>query len=187
MHFRIIWSLVLALNDAFSKVHHQNGSSIFFKYYFASRNTHIMSFFLSISEDSLSTFLFYYLPICIIFTANILLSILTAIKIYRAKHDVDTLLMGFNRNQANLETIRNNFALYLRLFFVTGITWSADAIAFISPDSICFYLTDICNSLHGVFIFILFVMKPSVLRLIKKRFFRIFRLILILRNWKLSS
>lgn len=103
---------------------------------------------------------------------NVLLSILTAMKIRQAKRDVDSLLMDFTRQQTNLEATRYNFALYLRLFIVTGITWSADAIAFISPDSVFFYLADICNSLHGLFIFILFVMKPRVLRLIKKRFVR---------------
>lgn len=98
---------------------------------------------------------------------NVLFAILSAVEIRRAQRDVDSLLMDFNRNR--LDATRYNYALYLRLFIVTGFTWSVDGIAFISPDAIFFYLADICNSLHGVFIFILFIMKPRVLRLIKDR------------------
>lgn len=122
----------------------------------------------------MSKFLFYYLPICIIFTMNVVFSILTAMDIRRAQRDVNSLFLPLkvdcNQNQTNLDTTKYNYALYLRLFIVCGITWSVDALAFISPDGIFFYMTDICNSLHGLFIFILFIMKPRVLRLIKNRF-----------------
>lgn len=130
--------------------------------------------FLPISEKPMSKLLFYYLPICIIFTMNAVFSILTAMDIRRAQRDVNSLFLPLkvdcNQNQTNLDTTKYNYALYLRLFIVCGITWSVDALAFISPDGIFFYMTDICNSLHGLFIFILFIMKPRVLRLIKNRF-----------------
>lgn len=104
---------------------------------------------------------------------NVVFSILTAMEIRRAQRDVESLFsslkMDCNRNQTNLDTKKYSYFMYLRLFFLTGITFSVDAIAFISPDGIFFYLTDICNSLHGLFIFILFIMKPRVLRLIKNR------------------
>lgn len=51
-----------------------------------------------------------------------------------------------------------------------GVTWSMDAIAFISPNNVVFLIADICNALQGVFIFILFVMKRRVLDLIQQRF-----------------
>lgn len=125
------------------------------------------------SETPLSKFLFYYLPICVIYTMNVVFSILTAMEIRRAHRHVDSLFSPL-RNQTNLDTTSYNFTLYLRLFIVTGISWSVDAFAFIHHDSIFFYLTDICNSLQGVFIFILFIMKPRVLRLIKNRFVTLF-------------
>lgn len=128
----------------------------------------------------MSKFLFYYFPILIIFTMNIVFSILTAMEIRRAQRHVDSLFSPL-RNQTNSDSTNYNFTLYLRLFIVTGITWSVDAVAFISPDGIFFYLTDICNSLQGVFIFILFILKPRVLRLIKNRFAILFILLHLLK------
>lgn len=68
-------------------------------------------------------------------------------------------------------SIGYSFTLYLRLFIVMGVTWSMEGISFlISPESDFFLLTDICNTIQGLLIFVLFVMKRRVLRLIKKRF-----------------
>lgn len=65
----------------------------------------------------------------------------------------------------------SSFTLYLRLFIVMGVTWSMEVISFfISKDAEYFLLTDICNTIQGVLIFFLFVLKRRVLRLIKKRF-----------------
>lgn len=106
---------------------------------------------------------------------NIVFTILTAIEIRRAQRQVDRLFSPI-RHQTNSSTTNYNYTLYLRLFIMTGITWSVDALAFIAPDGVFFYLTDICNSLHGIFIFILFTMKPRVVRLIKNRFVILFDL-----------
>lgn len=52
-----------------------------------------------------------------------------------------------------------------------GVTWSMEPLSWaISPESKYFILTDICNTLQGVLIFVLFVLKRHVFRLIKKRF-----------------
>lgn len=65
----------------------------------------------------------------------------------------------------------SSFTLYLRLFIVMGTTWSMEGISFvISEDSKFFILTDMMNSCQGILIFVLFVLKRRVLRLIKKRF-----------------
>lgn len=64
-----------------------------------------------------------------------------------------------------------SFTLYLRLFIVMGVSWSMEIVSFlISAQSNVFLLTDICNTIQGVLIFVLFVLKRRVLRLIKKRF-----------------
>lgn len=52
-----------------------------------------------------------------------------------------------------------------------GVTWVMEGVSyFVSHDSLCFLLTDIWNCSQGIFIFILFVLKRRVLRLMKKRF-----------------
>ena len=51
-----------------------------------------------------------------------------------------------------------------------GVTWLAEVISFALnlPEEYS-YVTDVLNSLHGFFIFFLFVWKPKVRKLIVKR------------------
>lgn len=92
-----------------------------------------------------------------------------------------------------------SFTLYLRLSVTAGVMWVSipisifsnctyvisswffyfslyilqvmELISFlISPKSPFFLITDLCNTLHGVFIFILFVVKRQMFRLIMERF-----------------
>lgn len=62
------------------------------------------------------------------------------------------------------------FGLYLRLFIVMGVTWMAEVLSWALdlPEEYSFF-TDILNSLHGFFIFFLFVWKPKIKALIVKR------------------
>lgn len=63
------------------------------------------------------------------------------------------------------------FVLFLRLFLVMGIVWSMEAVSyFVASASPYFMLTDILNTLQGLFIFILFVLNRRVLNLVKQRF-----------------
>lgn len=61
-----------------------------------------------------------------------------------------------------------SFTIYLRLCIVMGLNWIIEGIMTIL--NVNEPLLDWCNALTGVFIFGLFVLKSSVLRLIKKRF-----------------
>lgn len=61
----------------------------------------------------------------------------------------------------------------MRLFIVTGVTWIAQAIWFLANNDAIFSLMDILNCAQGLLIFVLFVLKRRVLRLIKKKFVRI--------------
>ncbi|XP_031623063.1 G-protein coupled receptor Mth2-like [Contarinia nasturtii] len=126
-----------------------------------------------ISENLLSKFLFLHLPITIIFFVNIMFFVLTAVKIRRVQRELNTYFHTKDnksgKHQINFDNKKYNFTLFVRLFFVMGMTWSIDAICFVSPDSILFMISDIINTLHGVFICILFVLKRRVLNLIKQR------------------
>lgn len=61
--------------------------------------------------------------------------------------------------------------LCLNLFIVMGINWSAEILSFAfgSSGSILWFVTDIGNTLQGVFIFIIFVCKKRVLELVKEK------------------
>lgn len=51
-----------------------------------------------------------------------------------------------------------------------GVTWCMEAISWaIDPGSWIFYLSDMMNTIQGLLIFILFVMKPKVKQLMIKR------------------
>jgi hypothetical protein len=61
------------------------------------------------------------------------------------------------------------FFLYLRLFIVMGATWSMESISWVFDSPWFFYVSDILNCLQGFIIFILFVWKPKVKKLIVRR------------------
>ena len=60
--------------------------------------------------------------------------------------------------------------LFLRLMIVFGLTWIFEGISFIAPDHWIFLCFDILNTLQGLIIFLLFVMKARVRKLIKKKY-----------------
>lgn len=146
-----------------------------------------------IAETIVSQFLFFYMPLCIICSINIMFFVLTALKIRKVQQDLRkvTSQEESSRHQNKFNKDKDKYArhfdrrflidihfmfgysftLYLRLFIVMGVTWSMEGVSFlISPESNFFLLTDTCNTIQGVLIFVLFVMKKRVLRLIKKRF-----------------
>ncbi|XP_031622142.1 G-protein coupled receptor Mth2-like [Contarinia nasturtii] len=119
-----------------------------------------------------SQFVFFYMPLCIICTINIIFFLLTALKIRKVQQDLKKITSHeeSSRHQSKFNHDKDNFTLYLRLFIVMGVTWSMEGISFlISENSDFFLLTDICNTIQGVLIFVLFVLKRRVVRLIKKR------------------
>lgn len=62
--------------------------------------------------------------------------------------------------------------LCLKLFFVMGINWIADVLSWAmktEDNEHFFYLTDIGNALQGVLIFIIFVCKKRILRLLNQK------------------
>lgn len=64
-----------------------------------------------------------------------------------------------------------SFAIYLRLCVIMGLNWIIEGIIMLTDiNATVEMVLDMCNALTGVYIFGLFVLKPSVLHLIKKRF-----------------
>lgn len=60
--------------------------------------------------------------------------------------------------------------LYFRLFIVGGVSWTFEIVSIVIPYNASFFiLADLLNSSQGILIFVLFIMKPRVLRAIKKR------------------
>ncbi|XP_071648680.1 G-protein coupled receptor Mth2-like isoform X1 [Temnothorax longispinosus] len=115
--------------------------------------------------------LYFYLPMSVTVVCNICLFISTALKIVRHKKDTAAHLRSSESRRH--DDNKQWFNLYLKLFIVMGINWSMEIISWVfeqnSPAYI-WYLTDLTNTLQGLIIFIIFVWKEKIKRLLLKRF-----------------
>lgn len=60
--------------------------------------------------------------------------------------------------------------MFMRLFVVMGVLWLLETTSWLlDPDGWVFYLPDALNTVTGLLIFLLFVLKPKVKRLLIKR------------------
>lgn len=110
--------------------------------------------------------LFLYGPLSILIGINIILFILTASHLYRVRV-TDTVRAGREH--------WTRFVILVSLFIVMGVSWVTEIITFaISQNSKTSFeaimVTDIFNILTGFYVFIIFVCKPSVWKMLKKKF-----------------
>lgn len=62
------------------------------------------------------------------------------------------------------------FNLYLKLFIVMGINWVMELVSYaVGGPKYIWYLTDIGNTLQGILIFVIFVCKRRILRLLNQK------------------
>lgn len=106
-------------------------------------------------------FLIYlYGPIAILILSNIVFFVMTAILLYRASVDA-----AFAVNSAHA---KQKFRVIFSLFILMGVSWMMEVISFAVGGSAYIWIpTDILNILTGVFIFVIFVCKPNVWKLLK--------------------
>ncbi|XP_073841149.1 G-protein coupled receptor Mth2-like [Musca autumnalis] len=112
-----------------------------------------------------SSAIYYYWPNLIIMLANIITFICLSLHIYRVQSDV-----------AEISIRRKFFKEYcviiLRLFIIMGISWTMDILSFCLRNfdiaEYLFMITDFCNAIQGVLIFILFILKRNVIAEIRK-------------------
>ncbi|XP_066587466.1 G-protein coupled receptor Mth2-like [Prorops nasuta] len=114
--------------------------------------------------------IYFYGPMGITVICNICLFISTAIKI--GKHKKDTAHHLKSSESRRHDDNKQWFNLYLKLFIVMGINWSMEIISWLckgEPPYI-WYITDLANSLQGLIIFVIFVWKDKIKRLLLKKF-----------------
>ncbi|XP_076764559.1 uncharacterized protein LOC143431587 [Xylocopa sonorina] len=114
--------------------------------------------------------IYFYGPMGITVFCNICLFISTALKIVQHKKDTAHHLKGMNSRRH--DDNKQWFNLYLKLFIVMGINWSMELISWLcnNTPSYIWYLTDLTNTLQGVIIFLIFVCKNKIKRLLLKKF-----------------
>ncbi|XP_060074640.1 uncharacterized protein LOC132554350 [Ylistrum balloti] len=108
-------------------------------------------------SSKISFIVTFLLPIIFVCLSNIVFFSITAYKI---------------RNTPRIESNHENhrhFGIYVRLFFVTGVTWLATVIESFFPQSIVSYFTTVLNGCQGVLIFIGFIVNRRVYTLLKEK------------------
>ncbi|XP_023306030.2 G-protein coupled receptor Mth2 isoform X3 [Lucilia cuprina] len=122
-----------------------------------------------------SGLVYFFAPIMGIIVANIIMFIMTAMKIHKVQREMAR-IMAREDSTRNLRNEKDKFGLFLRLFLVMGVTWSLEIVSYFvgvdKPWSKIFYVADICNAIQGFLIFMLFVMKKKVKQLITNRMFK---------------
>ncbi|XP_050072914.1 G-protein coupled receptor Mth2-like [Anopheles maculipalpis] len=116
------------------------------------------------------SFLYLYLPLILLVSANLFFFISTAIKINSIERTTAAALQGESGRHSKYTNERNRYGLYVRLFVVMGVTWTFEFITWIADSQHWMvHVTDICNCISGVFIFFLFVWKRKVWKLLQQR------------------
>lgn len=118
--------------------------------------------------------IYVYIPISIILIVNIVLYSVTALTIHRVQRETSIIRRADSQRHAKMDADKDKFFLYLRLFIVMGATWIMESISFLVKTPYIFYVTDILNCLQGLLIFLFFVCKPNVKKLIVKRLVTLF-------------
>ncbi|XP_016911857.1 G-protein coupled receptor Mth2 [Apis cerana] len=108
------------------------------------------------------TWAYFYGPIAILLTLNIIYLGLTGWRLWHQYKDY---------SGSNLRSLRFKCLLYVKLIFVMGITWIFEVVSFVDHSKNDFWiLTDILNALQGLIIFLLLVaMRKRVRKLLAKK------------------
>uniref|UniRef100_A0A182N960 G-protein coupled receptors family 2 profile 2 domain-containing protein n=1 Tax=Anopheles dirus TaxID=7168 RepID=A0A182N960_9DIPT len=116
------------------------------------------------------SFLYLYLPLVLLVSANLFFFIRTSVKINSIERTTAAALQGESGRHSKYTNERNRYGLYVRLFVVMGVTWTFEFITWlVDSQHWLVHVTDVCNCISGVFIFFLFVWKRKVWLLLQQR------------------
>ena len=103
---------------------------------------------------------FFAVPLFLIILVNVIFFAVASINIYTAKRS--------SARQLHVNESSSPF-LYMKLFFVMGLTWIVGFLASLVARPVLWYLFGILNTLQGFFIFLSFVATKKILRLVLAR------------------
>ncbi|CAH2095973.1 unnamed protein product [Euphydryas editha] len=117
-----------------------------------------------------SRLLYLYGPIVILWFANMVFFVLTAVKIAQIKKQVAVLKRKDSARNNKQQKEQQRLLLYIKLFIVMGINWLLEVISALYPKADYIWrFVDSYNVLVGLIIFIIFVCKRKIFGLMKKR------------------
>ncbi|KAL1439090.1 hypothetical protein MTO96_047550 [Rhipicephalus appendiculatus] len=105
--------------------------------------------------------LYFNLPVGIILLCNVVIFGLTAWALYRAK--------TLQRVTLQAKQHKKMFYLYVKLSVVMGIIWVFEFIPWITGYYRLYGLAGMLNSLHGIYLFFIFVFKRKTLAQLRQR------------------
>ncbi|XP_053609581.1 G-protein coupled receptor Mth2-like isoform X6 [Plodia interpunctella] len=115
--------------------------------------------------------IYLYGPVVILCFINLIFFILTAVKIVQIKKQTAVLKSKESSTHDSQRNDKQRLLLYVKLYMVMGVNWILEVISVLYPELENFWkITDAYNVLVGVTIFIIFVCKRKIFRLIKKRY-----------------
>uniref|UniRef100_A0A1B6M8D2 G-protein coupled receptors family 2 profile 2 domain-containing protein n=1 Tax=Graphocephala atropunctata TaxID=36148 RepID=A0A1B6M8D2_9HEMI len=113
--------------------------------------------------------MYFYLPIGVLVFANLMMFSTTSCRL--KAHTNNSKMLQSEDSRRHQENEKQRFNLYLKLFVVMGVTWVMELVSFVVGGSqLIWLLSDTCNTLQGLLIFVIFVCKPRILQLIRQRF-----------------
>lgn len=116
----------------------------------------------------IAPFIYVYCPIIISISINIVFYSITAYKIYRVQQET-SFNDGESKRHAKNEVEKERFFLYVRLFVIMGISWIAEVISWYFEASVIFYVVSILNCMQGFIIFMIFVWKSKVYKMMVRK------------------
>uniref|UniRef100_A0A2R5LLE8 Putative g-protein coupled receptor mth n=1 Tax=Ornithodoros turicata TaxID=34597 RepID=A0A2R5LLE8_9ACAR len=105
--------------------------------------------------------LYFNLPVGIILLCNVVIFVLTAWALYRAKATQKATLQAKQHKKI--------FHLYVKLSLVMGIIWVFEFIPWITGYYKLYGLAGMLNSLHGLYLFFIFVFKRKIWTQVRRR------------------
>ncbi|XP_003701680.3 putative G-protein coupled receptor Mth-like 10 [Megachile rotundata] len=108
---------------------------------------------------------YFYLPVGLLLLGNVILFVLTFIKLTKYQKDLDLRRLARNQESDRLDRrflrrfMRTTFVCLI-IFFLMGLNWTMELISwFVHGNSIDWSTFDLVNSLQGVLVFGLFVLR----------------------------
>nr|XP_036671953.1 G-protein coupled receptor Mth [Drosophila suzukii] len=127
-----------------------------------------------INTQDWSAMLYFYGPMVVLILFNMTLFILMAIPLIRSKMELKKFARKDGRKQ-KLKSDKQNYALFLRLFIVMGLTWSLEIISYLVQNTKwaakAFLVADYLNWSQGIITFVVFILRPNTLKLLKTQIF----------------
>ncbi|XP_017071690.1 probable G-protein coupled receptor Mth-like 2 [Drosophila eugracilis] len=127
-----------------------------------------------ISTEKWSAMIYFFGPMLILIVLNTIMFVTTAFYIFSSKSYIRNTAMKDGRD-LKLKSDKRNYTVFLMLFIAMGVSWIFEIISYTVQDketwARVFLVADYVNWSQGIFIFVLFILKPSTLKLIKNEIF----------------